>query len=180
MLTDPKHIADIVDQAKNQDQKAIKTLYDLHIKEMILLCHRLLSNQEDVKDILQESFVSAFTQLSRLKDASKFKSWLKRIVINNCLKDKRNKVMFCPLNEHRLATEEIERSWYKDVPPETLNNEISRLPAGCRKIMTLYLFEGYKHREIADMLKISESTSKSQYRRSLELLGERLKKLRNE
>lgn len=136
---------------------------------------RFLNNQMDAEDILQESFVTAFEKLDELEEDSAFASWLKRIVINNCITHlRKRKINFDDIDdcESELFTADDEDL---TVDPAIVHNAIKELPAGGRTILTLHVLEGYKHREIADMLGISESTSKSQYRRALEILFKNLK-----
>lgn len=147
---------------------------------MFSICKRFIENNADAEEVLQDSFVKAFTKIRKLKDDSKFGSWLKRITINECINF---------INRKKIAFEEF----YENIQPEnetadkeskldteTVREEIKKLPEGCKIIFNLYLIEDLKHKEIAKMLKISESTSKSQYQRAKQLLKSRLIKLNNE
>lgn len=129
-----------------------------------MLCHR-----ENAEDILQESFAEAFKNLSKFRYESTFGVWLKRIVINRCinyLKKKRVKLIFRDdLIDYEDKDEEID---YSEIhfQVERIKEAIQKLPEGYRIILSLYLFEGYDHTEISEILDISESTSKTQYLRA--------------
>ena len=175
ILVSMDYIGELVKRAQENNINAQKLLYEIFIKEMLLLSYRIVNNTEDAKDIIQESFMSAFKNLKSLKSPEKFKPWLKRIIINNCLKKQKTRIHFLELEETIIYDDIEDNEWYKDISFEVINGEIKKLPPGCRQVLTLYLFEDYKHKEIAEIMNISESTSKSQYQRALKLLKEKLK-----
>jgi RNA polymerase sigma factor (sigma-70 family) len=161
--------APLIEDCKNGSSKAQFRLYDLYSKAMYNLAYRILNNREDTEDILQESFVDCFRNISSFRFESTFGAWLKKIVVNNCinhLKKKKIDLTFCdtlPVTVH----EEDEETIYDT---NKIFKGIELLPDGFRIILTLYLLEGYDHTEIAQILGISESTSKSQYSRAKEKL----------
>ena len=167
--------ANLVERAKQGDQQAMYRLYKMHVQAMYNTCIRIVVNQFDAEDIIQESFLSAFNGLGSFKGDSSFGVWLKRIVINkslNALRKKRE--VFMEIDNLNIVDEnDIED--FPEVTPEIINDAIKSLPDKARVILNLYLLEGYMHREIAEMLDISESTSKSQYQRARSLLQEIVK-----
>ena len=137
---------------------------------------RFTNNRMDAEDILQESFITAFEKLPGLVETTSFPAWLKRIVINRCIDQiRKNKLTFDNLNESLPDNYDIEDEPDFTIDPAIVHNSIKNLPGGSRTILVLHALEGYKHREIAEMLGITESTSKTQYRRALELLNRDLK-----
>ena len=141
---------------------------------MFSICRRFIDNSADAEEILQDSFVKAFTKIGKLKDNSKFGSWLKKITINECVNFiKKKKIVFEEFSDsiQNIAYDDEQKF---NINPELVNKEIANLPDGCRVIFNLYLIENYKHKEIAKMLNITESTSKSQYQRAKQLLKNRL------
>lgn len=125
------------------------------------------------QDVLQESFIIAFRQLHQLKQPDQFGGWLKKIVINECIRYSKKQHFSYQLDEEATALPDEETTgndWWKDIDMQLIHREISHLPAGCRQVFTLHVFEDYMHREIAEILGITESTSKTQYRRAKELL----------
>jgi len=167
---------EIINRCIKGDAQAQFLLYKQYSKAMYNIAIRFLNNKMDAEDILQESFVTAFEKLASLADPASFGSWLKRIVINNCITYiRRSNIVFEDLENH--INEEISEENDEDlnIDPALVHKAIKELPDGGRTILVLHALEGYKHREIAEMLSVSESTSKSQYKRALELLYVSLK-----
>jgi RNA polymerase sigma-70 factor (ECF subfamily) len=166
----------IVRRAIDGDESSYKALYSKYAKAMYNICLRLLNNNEDAEDVLQESFIIAFKKLRELKDPSTFGGWLRRIVINNCHQQGRKvKLSFEELDEsEEILDDDI--NWINDLPMSEVHFAIKNLPDGCRKVFLLYTSENYTHKDIADLLQIAESTSKSQYLRAKKLLQQQLKK----
>ncbi len=136
----------------------------------------MVSNQYDAEDIIQESFVKAFNNLDSFRGDSSFGSWLKRIVINQSITFLRKKKQdFQDIDDLQIANEDEERS-FPEIDPMMIHESIKTLPEKARVVLNLYLLEGYMHREIAEILNITESTSKSQYLRAKHLLREKLEK----
>ena len=162
-------------RCRQGEVKAQFMLYKQYSKAMYNIAIRFLNNKMDAEDILQESFVTAFEKLSELTSDDAFGSWLKRIVINNCITHvRRNRFEFVDIDDHASFADRDEEDDL-NIDPAVVHNAIKDLPAGGRAILVLHVLEGFKHREIAEMLGISESTSKSQYKRSLEILFVNLK-----
>jgi len=165
-----------VQQVKKQDTLAMRTLYEQYSKEMLAASFRITNNLQDSEDILQEAFLTSFQKIDQLKDGAKYGGWLKQIVTNKSLSSIKKRIQFKEIETvGELADEAEDTEWYKGIPFDKIKNAIQELPEGSRQIFTLYLLENYKHKEIAEILKISVSTSKSQYRYALKLLKEKLK-----
>jgi len=164
----------LISQCRTGNRQAQFELYRLYHKAMYNVALRICNDREEAEDALQESFVSAFGHLDQYRGDSSFGSWLKRIVINKSLNLLRKK------NQWVVLQEELPDSGYyewEDVPDHRLTLEqvkksINLLPAGFRTVLSLYLFEGYDHKEIGQIMDISESTSKSQYNRAKKKLRE--------
>ena len=147
---------------------------------MLTLSYRITGNLKDAEDIIQESFIHAFSVIGQLKDDEHFGPWLKRIVLNNSLKRIKKRQIHVPLNDdHSEQTDQV-GTWYESIPFFRVQEAIQNLPNGCREVLSLYLLDDYKHREIAEMLEISISTSKSQYLYGLKMLRNNLKSHANE
>ncbi len=123
----------------------------------------MMGDEDEARDVLQDSFISAFTRLNTLKETALFSAWLKRIVINHCLNAlKKRKDFVIPLNENMEVMEE------EPMDPDNwtvkqIMGAINELPKGARTVLNLYMFEGYDHKEIGQILAITESASKAQY-----------------
>ncbi|QDA60781.1 RNA polymerase sigma factor [Hymenobacter jejuensis] len=171
--------APLVERCRLGDRRAQAEIYKRYSKAMFNASLRITGDYAEAEDVLQESFLSAFRELHSYKGDSSFGSWLKRIVINksiNCLRNRR--LQLVPLAEQHdgvaISDETFggpdaeEISWRADV----LRRCVQELPDGYRVVLSLYLLEGYDHAEIADILNITESTSKSQYSRARKKLLE--------
>jgi len=134
----------------------------------------MCSDTELSKDILQDAFINAFRNLAQLKDDNLFGGWLKRIVINECLRQMKQSKRVTDFAESSFEIPVEEGGWFEDIDISVVNEEIKKLPDGCRQVFVLYALEDYSHKEVANTLQISESTSKSQYQRARALLRERL------
>ena len=135
---------------------------------------RITGDGETAKDLLQEAFVKAFDRVGDLDDTKAFAGWLKRIVVNTGLEFvRKKKYVFEDLsNQSEEMEEELDDNM--QIEPEVLHNAIKELPDGCRSVLSLHLFEGLKHSEIAEQMNISESTSKTQFRHAKALLKKKL------
>ena len=165
--------APLVERCRLHDRVAQAEIYRRYSKAMFNAALRICGDYAEAEDVLQESFVSAFRELASYKGDSSFGAWLKRIVVNksiNCLRQRR--LALVPLGEqHHEAPAETETPSADDEAEihyraDVLRRCIQELPEGYRVVLTLYLLEGYDHLEIAGILGITESTSKSQYSRA--------------
>jgi len=134
---------------------------------------RITGERTDAEDVLQDAFVSAFQNLNSYREDATFGAWLKRIVVNKALnhvqKVKRDLML---VEEAEKEVNEID--WIEESEPnysvESIKRALNDLPTGFRTVLSLYLFEGYDHKEISEILGITESTSKSQYKRAKDKL----------
>jgi RNA polymerase sigma-70 factor (ECF subfamily) len=161
------------------DRRAQYTLYYRYCDAMYNVCYRMLGNESEAEDILQESFMDIFRRLDSFRGESSLGAWIKRIVINHCLNVfKKRRIRFEEISERAIDVHEEEAYDDEAVVYEVkrVKEAILKLPDGYRQVLTLYLIEGYDHAEIADILGIHETGSKSQYSRA----KARLKALLNE
>ena len=169
---------DIVEKCKRGNRRAQFELYRLYSRAMFSICLRMLQQEQEAEDLLQESFVDVFTKLHTFKFQSSIGAWIKRIVVNNCINHiKRRRLLFEGLNERHIGIEAEEENETENPFPlevEAVKQAINGLPDGYRIVFTLYLLEGYDHKEIAEILEITEATSKSQYSRAKKKLRQML------
>lgn len=161
-----KHVT-LVDECRQGSRKAQFEIYKLYAKAMYNVALRIVNYEEEAEDVLQEAFLDAFTRMDSFRAETTFGLWLKQIVINksiNCLR--KRKVEFVNIEvvdvAEEISADEEEVRWRV----EELKVAIAELPDKYRVVLSLYLFEGYDHEEIAHILKISESTSRTQYMRA--------------
>lgn len=167
---------ELIHQCIRGNSRAQYRLYKLYSKAMYNICIRMLSNRHEAEDILQEAFISAFRNLKSFKGDSTFGAWLKRIIINKCISQlRKNKPVWVEIeNGDFEKSNPYDSSDYSALNPEYIHQAIKELPEGSRVIFNLFAVEGFKHKEIAAMLDISESTSKTQYLRARSILMNKL------
>ena len=164
----------LVERCLAGDRRAQQEIYQRYAKAMFNVTMRIVNNYAEAQDVMQDAFVSAFRHLGTFKAESTFGAWLKRIVVNSAIqhmKKKRLDLMpITPKVERGVATDDDgHHGWSDDADRyqvEHVRRAVQQLPDGYRTVLTLYLFEGYDHGEIAEIMGITESTSKSQYNRA--------------
>ena len=161
---------ELINECKAGNSKAQFEIYKLYYKAMYNTSLRIVNNQFDAEDIMQESFLSAFEKIDSYEGNVSFGSWLKKIVVNkslDCLR--RNKVSYSQINEsiNSLIAEDDENVYLENkFDLDEIKNAIEKLPDGYRIILSLYLLEGYDHDEISQILEISAVTSRTQLLRA--------------
>ncbi|GGE55924.1 RNA polymerase sigma factor [Pedobacter psychrotolerans] len=143
-------------------------LYKLYAKAMYNVALRILNYEEEAEDVLQESFLDAFTRIVDFRQETTFGLWLKQIVINKSINYLRKRKMeFVSTDEVSEVPDEVSFDDYDTrLQAEEVRKAITELPDGYRVVLSLYLLEGYDHEEISHILKISENTSRTQYMRA--------------
>lgn len=157
----------LIEQSLEGDRKAQHKLYTLYADAMLNVAYRITNNKEDAEDVLQEAFIDAFTKLHTFRFESTFGSWLKRIVVNKTInRFRQQKLDLAYLGDHDLSQipDLQESEAYAGLSVDKVKGAMQNLPEGARVVFDLILFEGYKHKQIAEVLNISVSTSKTQYR----------------
>lgn len=145
---------------------------------MYNVCYRMLGSEGEAEDALQEAFIDIFRRLDTFREESSLGAWIKRIVINHCLNVfKKRKITFVEMAEKLTEIPEVEYVDEEETMYEVkrVKDAIMKLPDGYRQVLTLYLFEGYDHGEIGEIMGIQETGSKSQYSRGRAKLREMLK-----
>jgi RNA polymerase sigma factor (sigma-70 family) len=171
---------DLLDACKVGDQKAQFQIYKLYYKAMYNTSLRIVNDTMEAEDVMQESFLSAFEKIETYSGTVSFGAWLKKIVVNRSLDALgKRKAVFEDIESYigikDDSHEETSRNEEVDIRVEEVKEAIEQLPDGYRVILSLYLLEGYDHDEIAEILKISSSTSRSQLSRAKQKLIGKLK-----
>jgi len=156
----------------NNDPSAQRELYNRYSPKMLSVCYRFGNSREDAEDMLQEGFIKIFTQIHTFQNKGAFEGWIRRIIVHTCIN-------FLKKNKKFSNNIDLEQADYLEVKEETMPSVmqarqiiecIRQLPLGYRTVLNLYAMEGYSHKEIAEMLDIEESTSRSQYTRAKVML----------
>src|SRR5687767_3043856 len=168
---------DIFEQCKKGDAKAQRILYDLFKAKLMGLCRRYTQSREEAQDVLQESFIRIFMNFQQLKSSDKLESWMKSIAVRTAInyyhKGKGRALMFSNIEELANHPSSCETS-LQNFTDEHLISLVNALPDGCRVVFNMFAIEGFSHAEIAEMLHISEGTSRSQFHHAKYLLKEKL------
>lgn len=166
---------EIIDRCREGDQKAQFQLYKLYYKPMYSVSLRIVNNEMEAEDVMQEAFLSAFRKMDSYRGEVSFGAWLKKIVVNRSLDVlKKRKVKFEEINERTTELEDYQMP-VKELDVKVLKQAIQQLPDGYRIVLSLYLIEGYDHEEISQILGISNSSSRTQLLRAKNKLRELLK-----
>lgn len=161
-----------------QNQPAAqKELYQLYSSKMLSVCYRFSINRQDAEDMLQEGFIRVFSQIHNFQNKGSFEGWIRRIIVHTCINHLKKHKKF---NENLQLEAASMRMMADDIPSilqaKQVIDCIRVLPIGYRTVLNLFAIEGYNHKEIAAMLDIEESTSRSQYTRAKQLLATILEK----
>lgn len=163
------------------DRAAQKVLYDRLAPRMFPVCMRYIGDRTLAEDILQDGFVTLFTHLNSYKGDGSFEGWARKIFVTTALMSLRKKDALKLSEELETVrsmkadtTSQIQNIGYKE-----LMNLVMSLPPGFRTVFNMYAVEGYSHKEIGDMLGISETTSRTQYSRARAWLQNKIKEIEN-
>lgn len=168
---------ELVQKSVKGNRKAQFKLYELYSAAMLNTAYRMMNSLEEAEDMLQEAFTEAFLKLHTFRFESTFGAWLKRIVVNKCINElKRRKadLEYCD-DIGRYGGKEENDDDLPNLNVGMIKSAMKQIPAGSRLIFSLYLLEGYDHKEISEILGVSESNSKSQYMRAKNRVREILK-----
>ena len=174
-------VGQLVERIRKKDQRAMNQLYQMYVKELSSVCYRYVPDEDDAKDVLQNSFIKIFTSVTTMDYRSEkaFKGWMMKIVANEALSflKNRKKVLLVEQDIRVNEEEQQEDPDLEQISPDELHRLISELPIGYRMVVNLYVFEDYSHRQIAELLSISERTSASQFYYAKRLLARKIKEL---
>ncbi|KMQ58981.1 RNA polymerase sigma24 factor [Chryseobacterium sp. BLS98] len=165
--------------AKKQDRMAQKALYEMFSAKMLAISNSYTNNLHDAEDILVSAFMKCFTKLDECRDWKSFPFWLRKIVVNDSISfvRKNRNILYADIE---VADDYSDGGLDESLEHINLEEIFSQMPAGYRLIFNLYVFEEKKHQEIAEILNVSEGTSKSQLSKAKKWLAEFLKAKENE
>jgi RNA polymerase sigma factor (sigma-70 family) len=170
----------IIEGCAKHDRKAQRVLYDKYSRLLLGVCLRYASDKPDAEDILQDSFLKIFFNIKEYSGTGSFIGWLRKVTVNTAITHyhKNLKFRYHVEIEEYVSAETGVTSFEEDFyTSEELFSVLNELPAGYRMVFNLYAIEGYKHKEIAEIMGIDTNTSKSQYSRAKAVLREKLEKI---
>jgi RNA polymerase sigma factor (sigma-70 family) len=156
----------LIIECKRESPEAQKELYARYKDVLYAICVRYVKQAADADDVFIEGFYKIFNHIHQYNDQGSFEGWMKRIIVNESLQFLRRKSKLhipVELTDQTIAYADTDEEWHNPYQIEEIMAAVQELPDGYRTIFNMYVFEEYKHREIADILGISINTSKSQY-----------------
>jgi RNA polymerase sigma-70 factor (ECF subfamily) len=147
---------------RKKQRDAQRQVYDYMSPKLIRTCKRYLKKQEEIEEVLADAFYTIFTKIDQLKENNAFEAWARKITVNQCLLHLKRNVNFNLYLEDTSIYLHPETASATQLEEEDLLKLLEVIPDGCKTIFNLFVIEGYGHKEIAEMLNISEGTSKSQ------------------
>ncbi len=166
---------DLIKGCLRENRHCQAEVFQRYAGKMLSVCLRYARHRMEAEDILQDAFIKVFDNIAQFQSNGSFEGWIRRIVINTALKKYQQK----SFKDETIGIDEgyelvLEPSVYADLHEEELLNLIAQLPDGYRLVFNLYAIEGYSHHEIADMLGIEESTSRTQLLKARRILQQRI------
>jgi RNA polymerase sigma factor (sigma-70 family) len=170
----------IIELCAKHNRKAQQLLYDKYSRFLLGVCMRYANDKAEAEDILQDSFLKIFFNIRDFSGTGSFVGWLRKVAVNTAITyyHKNLKYRYHVEIEEYISVETGVASFEEDFyTSEELYKVLNELPTGYRMVFNLYAVEGYKHKEIAEILGIDTSTSKSQYSRAKAVIRDKLEKL---
>ncbi len=160
------------------DRRSQKQLYEKFSAKMYAVCLRYMGNADDAQDILQDGFIKVYKNLDKFRSEGSFEGWIRRIMANTAIEQLRRKKINFSVADKEEQLELKGANAVDKLGEKDLLTLVSSLAPGYRTVFNLYVVEGYGHKDIADMMHISEGTSKSQLARARMILQEKIKNLK--
>jgi len=169
-------------KALDGDNAATEWIYRRHVRYLSALCSRYITEDEDIKDVLQESFIKIFSSLDSFKYRGEgaLKAWMAKITLNETLKFVRNnsRLTIDSIDDKNMNIADGDSMETEDIPTDVLHQFIRELPDGYRTVFNLYVIDDKSHKEIAQLLGIKENTSASQLHKAKSMLAQKIKHYR--
>ncbi|QNL50430.1 RNA polymerase sigma factor [Olivibacter sp. SDN3] len=160
-------VEDLLEGCKRGERKTQEMLYRKLASKMFNVCLRYASNTFEAEDMLQTGFIKVFSSIVEFRSEGSFEGWIRRIMVNNAIEICRKNIKRCHMLDIEAVPDQVQHTFdMGGLEVKDLMRLIQQLPDGYRLVFNMYAIEGYSHKEIADMLKISEGASKSQLSRA--------------
>lgn len=174
-----KNEAQLIKKAAKNHRDAQHTLYEMHAPKMLSVCRYYIKDVHQAEEVMLNGFFKVFTQLKSFKSEGSFEGWIRRIMIRESISFLRKKKKLEFSADDMEVYEKPVNDTNVEFEVDDIQQLIDKLPEGYRMVFNMYAIEGYKHSEIAKMLSIGESTSKSQLFKARKLLQQQIKQLKN-
>lgn len=152
----------ILKACRKNNREAQRKLYETMAPKLYLVCKRYLKKEEEIEEVMADTFFTILTKLDQLKENYAFEAWARKITVNNCLLQLKKNLNFNLYLEDASYSAQPLTDEITDLEEADLLNLVNYLPDGCKTVFNLFVIEGFSHKEIAIQLNVSEGTSKSQ------------------
>ena len=172
----------LVKRLQEGDKAAAREFYTRYGGSLAGVCVRYIADEEDVKDVIQNTLVHIFSHITDFKyrGSGSLEAWVVRIAVNESLKFLRTKDQYELLQpDYDIVDESDDNLSIRDIPPDIIRQMLNRLPTGYRTVLNLYVFEGKSHQEIATLLGIKKDSSASQFHKAKKMLAQMIRKYNN-
>lgn len=170
------NLEEIIKRCQKKESNAQELLFKKYNKLLMGICLRYCKSRFDAEDVFQEAFIKIFEKIDQFKADGSFEGWIRRITVNTCLKkiqyEKTN--LMVDIADHHEDQPEFDDEIISTIASKELLQMINELPIGYKTVFNLFVVEGYSHKEISDLLNISEGTSKSQFFHAKKMLKSKL------
>jgi RNA polymerase sigma factor (sigma-70 family) len=176
-------INSLIKKCQRKSPKAFDKLYETYSGMMFSICLRYTKNRTEAEDLLQDCFIRVFNKISDFKFCGSFEGWLRKLTITTALNhiSARRMLLIEDIGEYKTINENPAfENVIEKMSADEILDKIQLLPQGYRIVFNLFAIEGYKHREIAELLNISENTSKTQYSKARKALIQLIEEKRND
>ena len=164
----------LIIQCKKEDAKAQELLYKRYSSILFAICLKYSPNYEEAQDNLQDAFITIYNRIGQYKVKGSFEGWIKRVTVNTVLQKYRKKKLYDIKDEQQIEQEAPVEVATDSVPLDFLLKIIQELPDRYRLVFNLYVLDGYSHKEVGELLGISDGTSKSNLARARNILKEKI------
>ena len=170
-----KNESQLIEKAKQGHRGAQKHLYEKHAPKMVSVCRQYIKDIQYAEDVMLDGFFKVFKNLENFRAEGSFEGWIRRIMVREAISFLRKKNLLSFSDDMSAEASEIVNTIESDMEVTHLQAMIDALPEGYKAVFVLYAVEGYKHQEIAEMLNVTEGTSKSQLFKARKMLQEQLR-----
>jgi RNA polymerase sigma-70 factor (ECF subfamily) len=162
----------LIKQSLQNKRQAQKLLYEKYSPKMLSLCNYYIKDLQQSEEVMLNGFLKVFTKLKQYENKGSFEGWIRKIMVFECISYLRKKHQLIFTDKIELYETNIENDVELTIAVEDLHNHINALPEGCKIVFNMYVIEGYKHAEIAEILNVSIGTTKTQLYRARKALQE--------
>jgi len=166
----------LIQRAAKQNRDAQHVLYELHAPKMLSVCRYYIKDVQKAEEVMLNGFFKVFKNLKSFRNEGSFEGWIRRIMVREAISYLRQKKSIEFAVEDDYLEQDYSNNIKSNIEVAHIQQLIDGLPEGCKMVFMMYAIEGYKHQEIAKLLKISEGTSKSQLFKARKMLQKKLEK----